>query len=58
MALLAMLAVVSVRRVAAIDGSRWAGTATAALFGVWVVVFWEVLVRALEVPGCCCLRPA
>ncbi len=50
MALLAVLAVFSVRRVAAIDGSRWAGVATAALFGVWVVVFWEVLVRALEVP--------
>ena len=50
MALLAVLAVVSVRRVAAIDGSRWAGTATAALFGLWVVVFWEILVRALEVP--------
>jgi NitT/TauT family transport system permease protein len=50
MALLAVLAVVSVRRVAAIDGNRWAGMATAALFGVWVVLFWEVLVRALEVP--------
>lgn len=50
MALLAVLAVVSVRRVASIDGKRWAGPATAALFGVWVVVFWEVLVRALEVP--------
>ncbi|MDD5445084.1 MAG: ABC transporter permease, partial [Pseudomonas fluorescens] len=29
---------------------RWVGMATAALFGAWVVVFWEILVRALDVP--------
>lgn len=47
---LAMVAGYSVYRMAAVNGSRWAGMATAALFGVWVIVFWEILVRALEVP--------
>jgi NitT/TauT family transport system permease protein len=40
----------SVYRVAALQGGRWTGMATAALFGVWVLLFWEVLVRVLEVP--------
>jgi NitT/TauT family transport system permease protein len=48
--LLAVAAIYSVIRVAAIDGKRWVGMATAGLFGVWVVVFWEILVRALDVP--------
>ena len=40
----------SVRRCAAIDGPRWAGTATAALFGAWVLFFWQAGVTAFEVP--------
>lgn len=47
---LALLAGYSVYRMAALNGSRWVGMATAALFGAWVVLFWEILVRALEVP--------
>ncbi len=50
MLLLALVAGYSVYRMAAINGGRWVGMATAALFGVWVVVFWEILVRALDVP--------
>jgi NitT/TauT family transport system permease protein len=50
MVLLALLAGYSVYRMAAVNGGRWVGMATAALFGVWVVVFWEILVRALDVP--------
>ena len=40
MVLLALVAGYSVHRMAAVNGSRWVGLATAALFGVWVVVFW------------------
>ena len=55
---LALLAVASVRRVAALDtgrtsgaGSTWGALyATPLLFGVWVLVFWQLLTRALEVP--------
>lgn len=50
MLLLALVAGYSVYRMAALNGSRWVGMATAALFGAWVVVFWEILVRALDVP--------
>ncbi len=50
MLLLAALAVFSIVRMAAVDGPRWVGMATAALFGAWIVVFWEILVRALDVP--------
>jgi NitT/TauT family transport system permease protein len=50
MLLLALVAGYSVYRMAAVNGMRWVGMATAALFGVWVVVFWEILVRALDVP--------
>lgn len=48
--LLALVAGYSVYRMAAVNGSRWVGMATAALFGIWVVLFWEILVRALDVP--------
>ncbi|MDZ7890566.1 MAG: ABC transporter permease [Rhodoferax sp.] len=48
--LLALVAGYSVYRMAAIQGRSWVGMATAALFGAWVVLFWEILVRALEVP--------
>lgn len=50
MVVLALLAGYSVYRVAALNGKRWVGMATTALFGLWVVVFWEILVRALDVP--------
>ena len=50
MVVLAFVAGYSVYRVAALNGSRWVGLATAALFGVWVLVFWEILVRMLDVP--------
>ncbi|WP_255033680.1 ABC transporter permease [Rhodoferax sp. TH121] len=50
MLLLALVAGYSVYRMAALNGRRWVGMATAALFGAWVVVFWEILVRALDVP--------
>ena len=48
--LLAALAVQSVRQMAALDGSRWVGLATAALFGLWIVYFWQLLVVAFAVP--------
>lgn len=48
--LVAVVAVQSVRLMAALDGSRWLGTATAGLFGLWVLYFWQVLVVAFEVP--------
>ena len=55
---LALLAVASVRRVAALDAAGGSGTwgawaalyATPLLFGVWVLVFWQLLTRAFEVP--------
>lgn len=47
---IAALAVESVRLLAALDGRRWLGTATAALFGLWVLYFWQLLVVAFEVP--------
>ena len=37
---LALAAVQSIRRMAALDGARVYGMLTAALFGVWVVYFW------------------
>jgi NitT/TauT family transport system permease protein len=48
--LLALVAGYSVYRMAAIQGRSWVGMATAALFGAWVLLFWEILVRALDVP--------
>ncbi len=47
---LALLAVQSIRRMAALDGARIYGMLTAALFGLWVVYFWQLLVVAFEVP--------
>lgn len=46
----AAMAIQSVRLMAGLDGSRWAGLATAALFGIWIIVFWQLLVVAFEVP--------
>lgn len=48
-AVLACIAIFSIYKTAALDGSRWVGTLTAGVFGLWVVFFWEVLVRALDV---------
>ena len=44
------VAAVSVQRLAALDGQRWHGTATAALFGVWILYFWQVGVTLFDVP--------
>ena len=49
MAVALVVAVLSVVRIAAVE-NRWAGMLTAGLFGLWVVFFWEMLVRAPEVP--------
>ncbi len=58
MVAVAALAVASVRAVAALDGSRWIGLLTAAVFGLWVVYFWQVLVTAFEVPRVLLPSPA
>jgi NitT/TauT family transport system permease protein len=52
---LALLAVISVRRAAALDAHGAAGLhggqyGTPLLFGLWVLVFWQVLTQALDVP--------
>lgn len=49
-AALAALAVAGLRRLAALDGRRAYALLTAALFGVWIVYFWQLLVVALDVP--------
>ncbi len=46
---LLLLAVLGVRCVAALD-SRVASYATPLLFGGWVLVFWQLLTQALDVP--------
>jgi NitT/TauT family transport system permease protein len=47
---LALMAVQSIRWVAALDGARIYGMLTAASFGLWVIYFWQLLVLAFEVP--------
>ena len=47
---LVVTALWTIRRVAAIHGTRFDGVLTAALFGLWVLYFWQMLVVALEVP--------
>lgn len=47
--LLLALAGYSIYRTAAFEGSAWVGTFTAAVFGLWVLFFWELLVRCLDV---------
>ena len=59
-AALALLASVGIRRVAAIQGTGnglYAGL-TAALFGLWVLYFWQLLVVAAEVPRVLLPSPA
>ena len=50
LAVLGVAALWTIRRVAAIQGTRLDGVLTAALFGLWVLYFWQMLVVALEVP--------
>lgn len=50
LAIIVVLAVLSVRRCAAIEAPRWAGPVTAALFGAWVLLLWQVGVTLFEVP--------
>ncbi|MFZ3127393.1 MAG: ABC transporter permease [Rhodoferax sp.] len=47
---LGLVALWTIRRVAAIQGTRLDGVLTAGLFGLWVLYFWQVLVVAFEVP--------
>ncbi len=47
---LGVAALWTIRRVAAIQGTRFDGVLTAALFGLWVLYFWQMLVVAFEVP--------
>jgi NitT/TauT family transport system permease protein len=46
----AVLALWSIHRTAALEGTRWVGMLTAGVFGLWVVFFWQLLVTALDVP--------
>lgn len=52
--IVAIAAIYSIQRVAALDaakyGERFVGLLTAALFGLWLVYFWQILVVAFEVP--------
>ncbi|MDH4389987.1 MAG: ABC transporter permease [Aquabacterium sp.] len=52
------MAGLSVRRVAALDGRPWYATATAALFGLWVLYFWQVGVTLFNVPRVLLPAPA
>lgn len=49
-AALAALAVSGIRRLAALDGHHIYATLTAAVFGLWILYFWQLLTVALEVP--------
>jgi NitT/TauT family transport system permease protein len=44
------IALWTIRRVAAIRGTHVDGVLTAALFGLWVLYFWQILVLAFDVP--------
>jgi NitT/TauT family transport system permease protein len=48
--LLLGLAVLGLRQTAALDGRPIYGSLTAALFGLWVVYFWQLLAVAFAVP--------
>ena len=47
---LGVLAIAGIRRLAAINGPAIVATATAGLFGLWIVYFWQLLTVALDVP--------
>lgn len=57
---LALLAAIGIRRVAAIQGAGSSLNAglTAAVFGLWVLYFWQLLVVALDVPRVLLPSPA
>ena len=59
-AVLAVLASVGIRRVAAIrgTGSNFYAGMTAVLFGIWVLYFWQLLVVAADVPRVLLPSPA
>lgn len=46
----AVLAVAGLRRLAGLEGRPLYATLTAAVFGLWILFFWQVLVVALQVP--------
>jgi len=51
LAVLLVIAVFSVKRAASLNETSWLGRVGAPLvFGVWVLVFWEILTRAFDVP--------
>ncbi len=52
------MAGLSVRRLAALDGQPWYAPATAALFGLWVLYFWQVGVTLFDVPRVLLPAPA
>lgn len=54
----AAVAVVNVRQVAALDGHPLLGTLAAALFGGWIVYFWQVGVTLFDVPRVLLPSPA
>jgi NitT/TauT family transport system permease protein len=58
LAVVVVLAARSVQRLAALDGRRWYGTATAALFGLWVLYFWQLGVTLFDVPRVLLPAPA
>ncbi len=47
---LAALAVSGIRSLAALQGHRAYASLTAAVFGIWILYFWQLLVVALDVP--------
>ena len=55
---LLLAAGLSVQQVAALDGRRWYGTATATLFGAWIIYFWQVGVTLFDVPRVLLPAPA
>ncbi|MGL6109425.1 MAG: ABC transporter permease [Rubrivivax sp.] len=49
--MLLLLAVLSLKRLAALDAKGWVGrAATPLIFGAWVLVFWQFLTQAFDVP--------
>jgi len=54
----ALCAGVNVRQVAALDGHPLFGTLAAALFGLWIVYFWQVGVTLFNVPRVLLPSPA
>jgi NitT/TauT family transport system permease protein len=54
----AVAAVVNVRQVAALDGHPLLGMLAAALFGLWIVYFWQVGVTLFDVPRVLLPSPA